>query len=72
MCSPREPEVLSAALQSVRVELLLHPARDIDDAIEGRARPRVEIENRVVHRVERTDARVPGIDGDAADLHRIQ
>src|SRR6185437_8868417 len=53
-------------------ERFFEPSRDARDELERCRRSRVEIDDRVVGRVERTDTRHPGIDGYAAELDEVQ
>ena len=59
MCSPREPDVLSAARRPRASSSSFTQLRHLDDAIEGRARPGIEIENRVVHRRRASRGAIP-------------
>src|SRR6185437_9659484 len=54
------------------IEDLANPQRDAYDHLERSTRSRVEIDDRVVGVIQAANARHPGVERDAAELHEVQ
>ena len=72
MCRPREPDVFGTAGTPSDVQLVAHPARDVEHARERRALARIEIERDVVGVERRLHAREPRVLRDRGDLRHVE
>src|SRR6266550_4209195 len=63
---------LDRSVEAEPIDYLLCPTRDLDDAGEICARPRIQIDNRVVRVPQRLNSGMPWVDGDGTELDRIK
>ena len=72
MCRPREPDVFGTAGTLHRLELVAHPARDVEHLRERRALARIEIERDEVGVERRLHAREPRVLRDRGELRHVE
>src|SRR6267154_4804422 len=63
---------LDRSVEAEPIDYLLCPTRDLNDAGEICARPRIQIDNRVVRVLQRRNSGMPWVDGDGTELDRIK
>src|ERR1700682_2590764 len=63
---------LDRSVEPESINHLFGPTRDLNDAGEICASPRIKIDDRVVRVLQRLDPRMPGVDRDGAELDRVK
>src|SRR6476646_8398132 len=69
---PARSGCLEAGMKSELVENFLHPPCHLYHPAERRPRSRVQVDNRVVRKIERLHSRMPRIDRYAAKLNSVE
>src|SRR6266850_624332 len=69
---PRRSGRFDRRVEAEPIDYLLCPTRDLNDAGEICALPRIQIDNRIVRVLQRLNPGMPWVDGDGTELDRIK